>query len=165
MTTTKGSQLRRALAGFGVVGYAALLGGCSSTPPAEASNFDASARVSLRADVLPIFAANCATLPTCHGSPTGIEVFLAGGAANASNIRAGIVGVATVELPTMPFVTAGDPDKSYLMLKLDGTQGAYNAQCLEGTCGAQMPYGAPSPLDATTRDTIRAWITQGALDN
>jgi hypothetical protein len=163
--TMKGSRLLGVRAGLAAASSCFLLMGCSSAAPPGPSSFDASARVSLRTDVLPVFSANCAALPTCHGSPTGIEVFLAGGAANASAIRKGIVGVDSVELPTMPFVTAGDPTRSYLMLKLDGTQGAYDAQCAGATCGAQMPYGAPSPLDATTRDAIRAWITQGALDN
>lgn len=144
--------------------------GCSSAAPPTTSNASSTKTVSLRNDVLPIFAANCSTSATCHGSPTGIEVFLAGGAAKASMIRSGIVNVPTAELPTMAFVNvdadggAGDPATSYLMHKLDGDQNTFDAQCVMGSCGAQMPRDA-TPLDAATRETIRTWITQGAPDN
>ena len=143
--------------------------GCGSSAPAspappDAAAPDASKIVSLRNDVLPVFAASCSTSATCHGSPTGIEVFLAGGAAKATTIRNGLVGIATAELPSMPFVTAGDPGKSYLMHKLDGDQATLDAECIGGDCGDQMPRGA-APLDAATRDAIRTWIAQGAFDN
>jgi hypothetical protein len=143
--------------------------GCASAA-APTTTTAVTKTVSLRNDVLHIFAANCSTSATCHGSPNGIEVFLAGGAAKATAIRSGIVNVATAELTSMPYVKvdadgrAGDPTNSYLMHKLDGDQGTFDAQCVAGSCGAQMPRDA-TPLDAATRDTIRTWITQGAPDN
>jgi hypothetical protein len=138
-----------------------LAAACSSSAPEPLTT---SRTISLRSDVLPIFMANCSTTATCHGSPTGIEVFLAGGAANAASIRKGIVGVKAAELSSMPYVTAGDPTKSYLMLKLEGQEHQYDGQCTDSSCGAQMPLEG-APLDATTQATIRSWIEQGALDN
>jgi hypothetical protein len=152
-----------ALVGLGAF-VALSAGGCASAAAPAAPPPAAVKEVSLRSDVLPVFAANCSTTATCHGSPTGIEVFLAGGASKAPEIWSGLVGVATAELPSMPFVTAGDPAKSYLMHKLDGDQASLDAECVDGDCGSQMPRDA-TPLDAATRETIRNWIAQGALDN
>ena len=142
---------------------ATLLVACGSSPTTGQTGA-AQTTVSWKNDVLPIFATNCSTTSACHGSPTGIEVFLAGGSGNATTIHAGIVGVDSAELPTMPYVTAGDATKSYLMHKLDGDEGQFDAECVGGDCGLQMPR-EETPLDAATRNTIRTWITQGALDN
>ena len=43
----------------------------------------------------------------------------------------------------MPFVTAGDPSKSYLMHKMDGDQCAFDSSCTNGTCGVSMPQASP----------------------
>jgi len=67
-------------------------------------------------------------------------------------------------------VTAGDPTKSFLMYKMDGTQDTLSAQCMPGElmatpyCGLVMPYGAV-PIAQPLRDKVRAWITQGAKNN
>ena len=129
----------------------AFLAGCSSN---GASAKPTSSQVSLRTDVIPIFQNNCSTTSTCHGAPSGIEIYLAVDASRASDLRARVVGVAADELPTMAFVTAGDPTQSYLMHKLDGDQGSLHCTGSIG-CGDQMPKSAP-PLDATSRDRIRA---------
>lgn len=50
-------------------------------------------------------------------------------------------------------VEVGDPDNSYLIHKLEGTQ----------TQGGLMPPGGALPQ--TSIDTIRAWITNGAIDD
>jgi hypothetical protein len=98
---------------------AALAVGCgSSAPSGEAPSTNAAK--SLRTDVLPIFQASCSTNSTCHGSPSGIEVFLTGSTAQATSIRRALVGVASTELASMPYVTVGDPTNSYLMHKVDG---------------------------------------------
>jgi hypothetical protein len=52
----------------------------------------------------------------------------------------------------LDLVEPGDPDASYLIRKLEGT----------ATVGGQMPlFGVP--LDQDTIDTIRQWISDGAL--
>ncbi len=126
--------------------------------------------VSLRTDVMNVFNSNCGAA-TCHGNgdsamSTG-ELFLGAESAagsDAATVRAGIVGKMGDELASMPLVTAGNPTMSYLMHKMDGDQCQYDAQCAGGTCLADMPNGGLS-LPVTTRDIVRRWIAQGALDN
>lgn len=84
----------------------------------------------------------------CHigaGAPEGLQL----DAAHAYNA---IVGVPSVEEPSFLRVDPGNPDKSYLVLKIE------NAPGIEG---AQMPFGE-NPLPQATMDAIRQWITNGA---
>ncbi len=66
--------------------------------------------------------------------------------------RAALVGVASLEVPTLQRVTAGNPNDSYLIRKLEGTP---------GIVGSRMPLVGP-PLPQATIDSIRLWITNGA---
>ena len=61
-------------------------------------------------------------------------------------------------------VLPGDPTMSWLMQKLDGTQTAFDAQCTGGFCGSTMPLTQPQ-LSPGVRDSIRAWITNGAAND
>jgi hypothetical protein len=72
-----------------------------------------------------------------------------------ANIYASIVGVASVEQPTLKRVNPGNPDTSYVVLKLEGAA---------GITGARMPFGGPY-LDQATIDQVRAWVTAGAQNN
>jgi hypothetical protein len=131
----------------------------TSSPPAS----DSGAPVSLRNDVLPILQSSCSVDSTCHGSPNGIEVYLAAPTADAQSMHDHVVGVASVELPSMPYVTAGDPVNSYLMHKIAGDMSTLPG-CASTDCGVRMPKGQ-APLDEAQLATIRAWITQGAPSN
>lgn len=62
-----------------------------------------------------------------------------------------LVGVASNEAPSVQRVQPGDPDRSYLVQKLEGS----------AAVGARMPLGGPY-LDQATIDVIRQWITDGA---
>ncbi len=133
---------------------------CEYAPPA---GFDAlTPKVTFTADVLPIFGRSCA-FTTCHGSTTGRAngVFLG---KDGPKVHAAIVNVKGDELPAMPLVTPGDPQESYLMRKMDGSQCALDAQCTGGSCGSSMPKG-DVPLDVATRDVVRRWIAQGAKND
>jgi hypothetical protein len=93
-----------------------------------------------------------------------------------SNILKGIVNVKSIELPSMNYVTAGMPEESFLMHKMDGDQCQFVSMCSTSgsapaqMCGVVMPQ-AGCALEPTTaggvnpRDTVRRWIAQGALDN
>ena len=55
-------------------------------------------------------------------------------------------------------VVPGDPDASYIIHKLQGTQGTV------GGGGSQMPLNGAAFTDGTL-DIIRAWVQTGAQNN
>jgi|HubBroStandDraft_1064217.scaffolds.fasta_scaffold00041_37 hypothetical protein len=84
----------------------------------------------------------------CHigaSAPLGLQL----DAAHSYNL---LVGVPSVEQPTLLRVKPGDPDDSYMVHKIEG---------LPGITGGQMPLGE-TPLPQATIDAIRQWITNGA---
>jgi len=98
----------------------------------------------------------------CHSGPGG-----AGGLGElqaCDSAYASFVGVPSTELPTRDRVHAGDPTTSWLVDKLDGTQHDFDAQCVGGSCGGQMPLNRPQ-LPQAVRDAIRRWIMNGAPDD
>ena len=93
----------------------------------------------------------------CHNGTAGAGNGLPG----IQDLRAGstfaaVVGVNSIEVPALKRVAAGDAANSYLIQKLEGTQGAGN--------GARMPFGGPY-LDQATIDQVKSWITAGAANN
>jgi hypothetical protein len=74
---------------------------------------------------------------------------------------ANLVDVPSTLLPIRVRVEPGSPEVSWLMQKLDGSQNAFDDQCVGGSCGAPMPL-EPPPLDAAVRDALRSWIASGA---
>jgi hypothetical protein len=84
----------------------------------------------------------------CHigaSAPEGLQL-------DAAHSYALLVGVASVEQPSVLRVSPGNPDASYLIRKLEGAS---------GISGGQMPLGGPY-LPQSTIDMIRQWITDGA---
>ena len=125
--------------------------------------------VSFHTDVMPIFNHNCGT-KACHGSMTAPKGSLFLGAAtalgaDASGVYAAIVGKPSAQLGSMSFVTPNDPVRSYLMHKLDGDQCLYQTDCVGSDCMHSMPSGLEVLIAVSTRDTIRRWIAQGAVQN
>lgn len=104
--------------------------------------------VSYQADIVPLIESQCAT---CH--LTGEE---AGGISLVGDVAIGfLVGQPSLEAPTIMRVAPGDPDNSYVVMKLEGTH------IHHGGTGAQMPFGAP-PLDPKQIAKVRQWIAAGA---
>lgn len=104
--------------------------------------------VSYQKDVVPILEQNCAT---CH--LTGEE---AGGMSLVGDAAIGfLVGQPSQEAPAIMRVTAGEPDKSYLVMKLEGTHIDH------GGSGSQMPFGG-LPLAPEDIAKVRQWIAEGA---
>jgi hypothetical protein len=104
------------------------------------------------AQVQPIFTSNCA-LSGCHaGSNPAQGMNLSDGQAYAN-----IVNVQSNESSLLR-VKPGEPDESYLVHKIQGTQGSV------GGSGGQMPLGG-TPLTQAQIDLIREWITDGAPNN
>jgi hypothetical protein len=84
----------------------------------------------------------------CHigaSAPEGLQL-------DAAHAYDDLVGVPSVEEPNLERVNPGNPDLSYMVLKIEGAAGIE---------GAQMPFGE-TPLPQTTIDAIRQWITNGA---
>jgi len=99
--------------------------------------------------------------PICSVCHTGIGTTLPG----VQNLTAGhtfasIVGVPSIEMPTLMRIKPNDPTNSYLIQKIEGAA---------GISGARMPFGCPAAgnpcLDQATIDMVKAWVSQGALNN
>jgi hypothetical protein len=113
-------------------------GGQPSAPPPLTADFQ-----SIQAN---IFTPICTRCHIGAGAPQGLQL-------DAEHSYALLVGVPSSEESGVLRVKAGDPDHSYLILKLEGAS---------GIVGAQMPFGGPY-LPQSTIDVIRQWITDGAL--
>jgi len=143
------TNLVRAVCVLSVLGLVAACGGDGSTDP---ENGNGNGVPTLSGDVQPILTANCTT--GCHG---GTQPILGQNLSEGQTIST-TVNVASTELPTMDRIEPGDPDNSYLVQKIQGTQASV------GGTGERMPLGR----DALTQeqiDIIRAWIADGAKDN
>ncbi len=107
----------------------------------------------LSADVQPILTASCA-VSGCHtGSSPAQSMSLSAGQTFANTVNR-----AALEAPNLARVCPGNPDESYLVHKVQGTQGTV------GGSGARMPLGG-QPLSQPQINTIRAWISAGAQNN
>ncbi len=94
--------------------------------------------------------------PVCSVCHTGAGASLPG----SQNLSAGhsftsVVNVNSIEVPSMKRIVPGDPDSSYLVLKIQGSP---------GIVGVQMPASG-GPLTQAQIDEVRSWVAAGALDN
>ena len=99
-----------------------------------------------------VFGLTCAT-SGCHTGPTSGT--LPGGMdlSSADASFANLVGVTSIQQPSLSRVAAFDPDNSYLVQKIEGTAPAPN--------DSRMPFGGQA-LDAEVISNIRQWIIDGA---
>jgi mono/diheme cytochrome c family protein len=95
--------------------------------------------------------------PICSGCHTGGGSSLPSSMnlTSASASFAALVGVASTEQPSVLRVSAGNPDASYLVRKIEGAA---------GITGGRMPLGG-APLDPALIANVRTWITEGAQNN
>ncbi len=94
--------------------------------------------------------------PRCSGCHTGVGGTLPG-VMNLTSTAAtftALVNVASISEPAFRRVLPGDPNNSYIIHKLEGTQ----------LVGSRMPPGGPF-LDQATINQVRAWINAGAPNN
>src|SRR6185295_8172048 len=91
-----------------------------------------------------VFTPICTSCHTGAGAPQGLRL-------DSANSYALLVGVASGEQPSLQRVTAGNPNNSYLIQKLEGT----------AAVGGRMPLGG-TPLAQADINVIRQWITDGA---
>jgi hypothetical protein len=144
----------RSARGFTVPLLAALLGACAGNGQGLDANGDPIGsndvpESALTADFQSIqdhvFTPICVRCHSGAAAPQGLQL-------DAAHSYALLVGVPSAEQPSLDRVSAGDPDHSYLILKLEGAA---------GIVGAQMPFGGPY-LPQSTIDVIRQWISDGA---
>lgn len=124
-----------------LLGLGALLAGCSQPEIVG---------VSFSAQVQPIFTEHCVSCHSAEGAQGGLILA-------ASSAYEDIVGVPSDQSELL-LVKASDPQGSYLIHKLEGTQ------AVVGGYGAQMP-AYEDPLPTEDIDLISQWIAQGAKDN
>ncbi len=133
--------------GFFVLFLVMLLAtGCEHADPLDPNRLEPTLS-SIQAN---IFDLNCA-LSSCHAGPApqlGLDL-------SAGQARATTVNVQSVENAPQRRIAPGDPDNSYLVWKIEGRP---------EISGERMPRGR-APLSQEQINTIRQWITDGALDN
>ena len=132
-------------------------------PPGDGTGLDpngdrvappATDSLTLSGDVQPIFTQSCAFAGGCHaGTSPAQNQNLSPGLAYAN-----IVNVPANEASGLRRVRPGQPDSSYLVHKIQGTQATV------GGSGGRMPLG-DTPLTAAQISRIRAWISLGAKNN
>jgi Bacterial Ig-like domain len=113
------------------------------------SSSSSSSSVALTADFSSIqdnvFTPICTRCHIGASAPQGLQL-------DAAHSYSLLVGVPSQEEPSILRVNPGNPNQSYLILKLEGAA---------GIVGGQMPLGGPY-LPQSTIDTIAQWITDGA---
>ena len=98
-------------------------------------------------EIQPIFNQSCVG---CHTKDVDRTTF----SLMADDSYAYLVGVASVQVDTLLRVDPGDPDASYLVMKLEQD---------DPPSGVRMPRNT-TPLDPSDIQKIRDWITAGALE-
>jgi len=135
-----------------------------------------SASLTLETDILPIIARSCALSTSCHKSGTTNPLSLGPGLVDGDAVATDAVladistslGMPAVEVPDWLRVRKGDPERSYLMRKLDGSQRCGDLACVvvvgsSKPCGERMPGGDSAlPLEPDELKRMRDWIKQGA---
>lgn len=149
--------MKTSLLSCGILSILALVSGCAGDgPDANQSETDpqpeppVGSDVDFAAQVQPIFDGHC----SCHleaNAPQGLS--LRPGASFDS-----LVGVPSAERPELARATPGNPDESYLVIKIDDAVPERDALRV----GERMPRGLPA-LSRADIDTIRRWIAEGAL--
>ncbi len=94
-----------------------------------------------------VFTPICVTCHSGASAPHGLRL-------DGNSSYALLVGVPSDEEPSILRIEPGDPDNSYLVQKIQGTAAS----------GERMPAGMPA-LPQATIDTIRQWVTSGAIDD
>lgn len=136
------------------------------TPDADVDGGEQDAQVPVVpfGDVQALFTRSCIT-DACHGRSGAGGLRLT----SAALSHASLVDQPADQVPSVLLVAPGDPDRSYLVIKVEGSmRRQLPTECMtspgRNPCGAQMPQLA-APLSQAERALIRNWILGGALAN
>jgi hypothetical protein len=155
-------------------------GGCSSPSPSDGTS------VSFSKTLMPLFQSRCSTSQTftCHGDRAVEGTTLQGmanqprpffgpaplftpSAQDISDVYTGLKNKPSSEAPTIDYVVPGDPNSSFLWLKVNGGLNAIMSKCTSGmnpACGLPMPNDN-TVLSPTELGEIQSWIQGGAPNN
>jgi hypothetical protein len=140
------------------LGCAALfIGACDDDDPVSPEP------VSFSADVQPIFTTRCVACHDATTPPASLDLTAGVAYANTVNVPA----VRDTVAPILDRIEPEDPEASFLIHKIQGTQTAVGG---EGA-GARMPFNCPvvdPPRPCLTPEEIqliRQWVVEGALNN
>lgn len=137
-----------------IAAFALVLAGCGG---GSGEGLDENGRPLVSGDPVPsgptlatiqakVFSVNCA-VSGCHGGSTVQQGLRLDAGFSAANL----INVASPRDPKLIRVVPGNPDASFLIQKLQGTQ----------TLGERMPLFGPY-LPQATIDEVRLWIKNGA---
>jgi hypothetical protein len=110
------------------------------------SNGEVETDPSFSGAIQPIFNSSCA-LSNCHNSTAQAGLVLLEGQSYGN-----IVDVPSTQRPAMPRVMPAKTDSSYIVIKIEGTEGV-----------TRMPPGGA--LGSSSIQLIKNWIIAGAKDN
>ena len=122
-------------------------GGDDSTLGPDGTDGEGTRTEATLAQVNEVFSVSCA-LSGCHsGGEPKADLSLEG------DFAARIIGVASGQRPDLKLVDPGNPDDSYLLIKVRGD---------DEIVSQQMPPGGTLPAEQV--EIIRAWIASGAKE-
>lgn len=147
------SYFQYKLCSFWLVGAAMLAGcagngaglNCNGAPAASAGQCSGPLTADWQSIQDNVFTPICSTCHAGGAAPKGLML-------DAAHSYQLLVGVPSTEEPTLDRVKPGDPDSSYIIMKLTGAPGIQ---------GGRMPLDE-APLPQSTIDVIRQWIASGA---
>jgi hypothetical protein len=188
-----GIRIVKALIAAGFAAALALASACGSDPeeetgckagacPFDYASWDGTLPVSFETEVFPIFRRACGLSSSCHGSklkplaglyigPKRSDTTTVVDAAFRQMIIDDYLVQPSKTAPELKRVEPSQPEKSFLMIKLDHCQSSSGLACTKQTgskvddpCGGGMPQTSSS-LCPDELDLIRRWIKQGAQNN
>jgi hypothetical protein len=110
-------------------------------------------------NIQPIFDRSCA-VAGCHTPPAnqgGLDL-------TSSRSYGNLVGVASTQQNKLKRVVPGDPDKSYVVRKIEGGPGITGTIMPQG-CDAGIGLNGAACLSAGDMEAIRQWIKECAQNN
>jgi len=130
--------------------FAAL--GCGAPRTGESVPASVHGQAASYSDATAVFALSCAT-QGCH---TGNPPTSTPDTFDLEYAYDALVGQPAIQVPSMPLIDPGNPDHSYVVLKIRGTASG------AGGVATRMPLNA-QPLSDEDQATVESWILAGAL--